>query len=198
MSVSDFVNRKVSGDTNGDGQINNNDITPHHRKGAVQAAIDEMVAGTTDENGDPIIEPFNDVIAEKAGGVATEYNHFGWIPNTTLAGNSAMGVPGSITQANVLRNIAPRLTARSDTFRIRGYGEVTDADGKIIAKATCEALVQRLPEYVDSETYADYNEPWDVYDPDETDPTKNLNPMNQAFGRRFEIQSFRWLDDSEV
>ena len=22
--------------------------------------------------------------------------------------------------------------------------------------------------------------------------------MNQAYGRRFEIQSFRWLDDSEV
>ena len=184
MSVSDFVNHKVSGDTNGDGIINNNDITNLHRKGAIQAAIDTMTT--------------NSSVVASAGGVATKYNHFGWIPNTTLAGNSATGVPGSVTQADVLRVLAPRLTARSDTFRIRGYGEVTDADGNIIAKATCEALVQRLPEYVDSETYADYNEPWDVYDPDETDPTKNLNPMNQAFGRRFEIQSFRWLDDSEV
>jgi len=111
---------------------------------------------------------------------------------------STTGIPGDITQANVLRPLAPRLTARSDTFRIRGYGEVTDADGNIIAKATCEALVQRLPEYVDPKTYEDYNEPWDEYDPAESDPTKNLNPMNQKYGRRFEIRSFRWLDESEV
>ena len=71
------------------------------------------------------------------------------------------GIPGSVTQANVLRNIAPRLTARSDTFRIRGYGEVTDADGNIIAKATCEAVVQRLPEYVDPRPIPTNNEPWD-------------------------------------
>ena len=90
----------------------------------------------------------------------------------------------------MLRNIAPRLTARSDTFRIRGYGEVADADGKIIAKATCEAVVQRLPEYVDPNTDPDNNEPWDE--------GATLNIMNQTYGRRFDIQSFRWLDESEV
>jgi hypothetical protein len=175
MSVSDFVNRKVGGNT----------ITNHHKKGAVQAGVDAMTT--------------NSSVYGSAGGVPTDYGKHGpLVPSTTESANTAAGIPGSITQANVLRNIAPRLTARSDTFRIRGYGEVTDADGNIIAKATCEAVVQRLPEYVDPETNPNYNEPWDVYDPDETDPTKNLNPMNQAFGRRFEIQSFCWLDDSEV
>ena len=51
-------------------------------------------------------------------------------------------------------------------------------------------VVQRLPEYVDSKTDPTNNEPWDE--------GATLNTMNQAFGRRFEIQSFRWLDDSEV
>jgi hypothetical protein len=177
MSVSDFVNHKVGG---------NLGVTNQHRKGAIQAAIDTMVAGTTDENGDPIIKPFNDVIAEEAGGVTTEYGWQNTVPNTTLAGNSAMGIPGTVTQANVLRVLAPRLTARSDTFRIRAYGEVRDADGNIIAKATCEAIVQRLPEYVDSNN----NEPWDE--------GATLNTINQTYGRRFEIRSFRWLDESEV
>ena len=62
---------------------------------------------------------------------------------------STDGIAGSITQANVLRALAPRLSARSDTFRIRAYGEVRDSSDNIIAMAMCEAVVQRLPEYVD-------------------------------------------------
>ena len=167
MSVSDFVNRKVGGNT----------ITNHHKKGAVQAGVDAMTT--------------NSSVYGSAGGVATDYGKHGpLVPSTTESANTAAGIPGSVTQANVLRNIAPRLTARSDTFRIRGYGEVTDADGNIIAKATCEAVVQRLPEYVDPNTDPDNNEPWDE--------GATLNIMNQTYGRRFDIQSFRWLDESEV
>ena len=73
----------------------------------------------------------------------------------------------------------------SDTFRIRAYGEVRDADDKIIASAMCEALVQRIPEYVD-----DSDEPWDE--------GSDLSTTNQKYGRRFEIRSFRWLDDDEI
>ena len=66
--------------------------------------------------------------------------------------NNATGIPLEVNQANILLPLAPRLSARSDTFRIRAYGEVRDADDKIIAQATCEAVVQRLPEYVDPDT----------------------------------------------
>ena len=184
MSVSDFVNRKV-GDTNGDGVLNNSDITDQHRKGAIQAAVDTMTTNTS--------------VYSSAGGVTTDYSkHSPLVPSTTQNTNTATGIPGSVTQANVLRALAPRLSARSDTFRIRAYGEVRDSSDKIIAMAMCEALVQRLPEYVDPDTNEDYNEPWDEYDPDETDPAKTLNATNQKYGRRFEIRSFRWLDDNEI
>ena len=59
--------------------------------------------------------------------------------------NNATGVPLEINQANILLPLAPKLSARSDTFRIRAYGEVRDADDNIIASATCEAVVQRCP-----------------------------------------------------
>jgi hypothetical protein len=89
--------------------------------------------------------------------------------------------------------LAPRLSARSDTFRIRAYGEVRDSDDNIIAQATCEAIVQRLPEYLDPNTDAGNNEPWD-----DDSQGATLNAINQTYGRKFEIQSFRWLDQSEV
>jgi hypothetical protein len=171
MSVSDFVNRKV-GDTNGDGVLNNSDITDQHRKGAIQAAIDTMTTNTD--------------VYSLAGGITTDYSkHSPLVPSTTQSANTATGIPGSVTQANVLRLLAPRISARSDTFRIRAYGEVRDADDKIIASAMCEAVVQRLPEYVD-----DSNEPWDE--------GGSLNATNQKYGRRFEIHSFRWLDENEI
>jgi hypothetical protein len=107
--------------------------------------------------------------------------------------NNATGVPREVNQVNILLPLAPRLSARSDTFRIRAYGEVRDSDDNIIAQATCEAIVQRLPEYLDPNTDAGNNEPWD-----DDSQGATLNAINQTYGRKFEIQSFRWLDQSEV
>ena len=176
MSVSDFVNHKVGGAS----------ITDQHYRGAIQAAIDTMAT--------------NNNVATSAGGLTPDYSadfaananraYFANDTGPTTDKKSTIGIAGSITQANVLLALAPRLTARSDTFRIRGYGEVRDAADKIIARAICEAVVQRLPEYVDTETDPDNNEPWDEGD--------ILNDTNKLYGRRFEIQNFRWLDESEI
>ena len=171
MSLSDFVNRQVS---------NNPSL---NASGALQAALDNLGATSS--------------IKSAAGGSAPkDPTATGYQSIPFLAGDADLskrltteGIAGDIRQADILRPLAPRLSARTDTFRIRAYGEVRDSSGNIIAQATCEAVVQRVPEYVDPSN----NEPWD-------DDTKEplLNEVNKAMGRRFEIRSFRWLDSEEV
>jgi hypothetical protein len=100
----------------------------------------------------------------------------------TADGTTADGAPGVISQADLLTAIAPTLTARGDTFRIRAYGEAGPANGPKVT-AWCEAVVQRVPDYLDAE-----DKPWAT-------PSK---PVNTRFGRRYEIVSFRWLSQSEI
>jgi len=99
--------------------------------------------------------------------------------------NTGVGIPGYLTQADVLQSIAPVMTLRSDTFTIRGYGETKDASGKVVATAWCEAVVQRIPEFVDA------------INPAHT-AIASLNSTNLLFGRRFSIMAFRYLAPSEV
>ena len=183
MSLSDFVNRRVGNDS-------------RSYQGAIQEAIEQagtngnQTTGIRDNTSETIpnyhlhtyLFPFADDDAD----TNNTNNYLG-------SRNNATGIPLEINQANILLPLAPRLSARSDTFKIRAYGEVRDADDKIIAQATCEAVVQRLPEYVDPDTDPTNNDPWD-----DDSETPTLNTINQTYGRRFEIQSFRWLDQSEV
>lgn len=101
-------------------------------------------------------------------------------------GPMGAGAPGYITQADILTPIAPSLSARSDTFTVRAYGDVTRS-GKLLARAWCEAVVQRLPEYVDS-TNAPEILP--------SDPA--LTAINKNFGRKFRVISFRWLNEEDI
>ena len=100
-------------------------------------------------------------------------------------GSSAHGVPGWIRQADVLRPIAPILSVRDDTFTIRAYGDSRDGNGDIVARAWCEATIQRSRDFVDSADQGDSIEP----------PT---NAVNEIFGRKYVIKSFRWLNAEEV
>jgi Tfp pilus assembly protein PilX len=174
MSFSDFVNRRIGGDD-------------RSAQGAIQEAIEQAEINGNQSTG----------IRSNTSDTIPNYSSYGAFPNAAGSYNGnrncATGVPIEINQANILLPLAPKLSARSDTFRIRAYGEVRDGAGEIIAQATCEAVVQRLPEYLDPNTDAGNNEPWDD---DSQAPT--LNAINQTYGRKFEIQSFRWLDQSEV
>jgi hypothetical protein len=97
----------------------------------------------------------------------------------------AEGIPGYLTQADVLAKIGPAITARGDTFTIRAYGAVHDElNDAIQAEAYCEMVVQRMPEYVDS-----------VSDSADEYPS---SAVNQRLGRRFEIVSFRWLNKDSI
>ena len=97
------------------------------------------------------------------------------------------GTPGWLTQADLLTALGPFITVRSDTFTIRAYGEALDPEGKVLARAWCEAVVQRVPDLID----ADPND-------NATELPLDLTPINARFGRRFEIISFRDLAEEEL
>ncbi len=100
--------------------------------------------------------------------------------------NQAAGSASYLMQGDVLQSLAPILQVRSDYFRIRTCGETLDASGKVVARAWCEAYVQRT---------SDYSAP---QDPSYRNPTELLSTTNKTFGRHYEIVSFRWLSNAEV
>jgi hypothetical protein len=99
--------------------------------------------------------------------------------------DTGVGIPGFLTQADVLQSLAPVITCRSDTFTVRGYGEAKDGEGKVIARRWCEAIVQRTPGFVDPADPADA-------------AITSVSPVNQAFGRRYEIVFFRVIPAAEI
>ena len=161
LSLAEFVNRRLGPATD-----------ERSLSGAVEAAIhkaklNELLAG------DGI-----DLNAANLGTHAYPNPEAAHGPNTTAA-------PGSLTQGDVLTLLGSRLTTRGDTFIIRAYGDATDDTGKVLARAWCEAVVQRVPAHVDPA------------DPPEM-PVNQLNPTNQRFGRAFKMVAFRWLAPDEV
>ena len=101
-------------------------------------------------------------------------------------GHPSTLAPGWLTQADVLGPLGPLLTVRSDTFLVRAYGDTTNpATGAVEGRAWCEAVVQRVPDYVDSVDAADT-------------AADALSETNRIYGRRFEIVRFRWLSADEV
>ncbi len=101
-------------------------------------------------------------------------------------GEQGAGFPGQLLQGDVLQALAPRMTVRSDVFTIRAYGEcVSEATGEVLARAWCEAKVQRVPDPVDWGAPA-------------ADALKELSNPSSPFGRKFHMISFRWLNPNEI
>ena len=138
------------------------------RCGAIQAAID---AGNLNAN-------------TKQSSFSTD-NYPGDAKNNIIP-DTGVGIPGYLTQADVLQSLAPVITSRSDTFTIRGYGEAKDTAGKVLARCWCEAVVQRIPDFVDPS------------DAPETAITALQSKVNKTFGRRFSVVSFRRIPYSEI
>ena len=101
------------------------------------------------------------------------------------AGAKAVCAPGYVKQGDLLTTLGPLVNVRGDTFVIRGYGEARDASGKtVLARSWCEAVVQRVPDFVDPSDAAHQPLP--------------KSTANLGFGRRFDIISFRYLNPGEV
>lgn len=169
LSMSDFVNRSLI--------TSEEDTYDVGLSGALQSAIDAVVNQTDEMVLDQGSEDAN-LITKLTSGHA---NH---VVDNEFRMPSVAGYPGYLLQADVLSAIGAHLTARSDTFRIRTYGDaVNPLTQEVEARAWCEAIVQRVPDYVaaDDEPHEDAQ-----------------HPDNLKFGRRYKIVSFRWLTPNEI
>lgn len=162
LSLAQFANRRL-----GAGALGN--------KGALQSALDRVSGSEAGRINDPQhFDPQNTLDSSDS----TFYRN-----TAVVTGAQAAGVPGWLTQGDLLQALGPVLAARSDTFIIRTYGEVRNEQGTaVLARAWCEALVQRVPEPVNPSA-DNRNEP-------------QSEPDSQ--GRRFRVIDFRWLDADEV
>jgi hypothetical protein len=159
-SLAEFINRDPSASN-----------IEHRRKGALQAAIDKTINAAlppsiSDQPAQEPSGPFSDAINGES---------------------QAVGQASYLMQGDVLQSLGPILQARSDYFRVRAYGEARDAGGKVVARAWCEAFVQRGASFVD---------PADR--PETRLDDAAMKEVNKTFGRRFDLVSFRWLAPGEI
>ncbi len=91
--------------------------------------------------------------------------------SSTLLDTALTASGSGVTPAELITGLRPMLTTRSDTFRIRAYGDALDATDRttVRAAAWCEAIVQRLPESAPG-----------------------------GAGRKFTITYFRWLGPADI
>jgi len=173
LDLADFINRRLDGGQTG-------------LCGALQAAID------WDEfNGNVPAAAAGDSINARykgPGDMITPAQVSTWGLNFPAAGVGSRwtGIPGYVTQADLLRRIGNVLCVRDDTFRIRTYGEACDRDGKVIARAWCEATAVRMLDYLDAK------------DQPETPVASLTRNFNKTYGRRFKVLTFRWLQPNEI
>jgi hypothetical protein len=179
-SLAEFINRTLpDSDTSA-----STDWESDALQGALAAAIenaginkrfrDEMIMAVSHRNFDKELKK----AAEKPGG------------STSASGPAASHAPGFLTQADLLSRLGPCLSARSDTFRVRFYGDAKDnsptnegTDGNHFRG---EAIFQRLPDV------AEQNE-------------VTSGPANSSDGddwnglhRTFALIGFRWLRDNDI
>ncbi|MGD9419939.1 MAG: hypothetical protein Q7R22_013455 [Verrucomicrobiota bacterium JB025] len=157
LTIGEFVNRRPGSD----GSL-------HAQMGLLQTAISEAQKSVSLYDLDDGDEVVGDGTVANSG---------------VLDGNTAEGSPAHLLQGDILQEIGSILTTHTDTLRIRCYGCAGEGEEKV--EAWCEAIVQRMPEYVDPEA----DSPEDIPEDDS---------INGKFGRRYEIVSFRWLSGSEV
>ena len=160
------MNRRLATDENG-------------RKGALQAAIDAAELNRT----------FDEAYALNNKSALPDYQHPDHIRDATRLdqtlkpASKAWGLPGFLTQGDILQPLGPMLSARSDTFVIRTCGEAHDAQGRVRARSWCEAIVQRTPQPLA---------------PDTAGINSRLAGNPSDFGRRFVVKAFRWLGREEI
>lgn len=186
MGLADFVNRRLD---SGKGSAG----TDIGVVGALQAAIEKAGINDRPEVSNPTTASY------------LEHRSYG-VAGSTKPLSTYVGTPGYVMQADILSALGSNLRARSDTFVIRAYGESRDASGKVLARAWCEATVQRTPQWatptsieptITDPSYSGSNPAGDLLvRPWRANPA--FPAESQKFGRSYKMVGFRWLNPSEV
>lgn len=189
LSMSDFINRKLVASNAADAELG--------LSGTLQAALDSTETELQASNrwSSKTVTPINSIDSGLSEEITVTENG-----QTRLASSfedpfhnehvyspRATGYPGYLLQGDLLQQMAPMLTARSDTFKIRAYGDVRNPlTDKIESKAYCEVIVQRTAE------------PVEIPATGTSDISEEIQKPTGAFGRQFQIVKFRWLNEDEV
>ncbi len=173
LSMSEFVNRQIG------------PASPLTVSGALESAIKESEINEKKNAAFP-----NTFLAQTpiTSADLSDPKLYNYNTKEATTGNPAAGAPGWVNQADLLRILEPAATVRGDTFVIRVCGESWDPSGNVMARAYAEAVVQRVPDYLDPTNRPSLN----VY----TDTT--ATQTNKTFGRRINLVSFRWLSSNEI
>jgi hypothetical protein len=182
-SLAEFINRTLPEDASSA----SSDWESNALQGALAAAIeaaginedfrDEMIEAKKNQNFDKELK----TAAEKSGG------------STAASGPAASHAPGFLTQADLLSRLGPCLSARSDTFRVRFYGETKDNsptnEGTDESHFRGEAIFQRLPDVVEQD-----EAPSESSDSPDSPEKEDWNGLHRTFA----LIGFRWLRDNEI
>lgn len=174
-TIGEFVNRRPG-----------NQSDPFALKGALQAAIDASgVNSPSNLTNEPPIPSDTNSRSTRGG---QETNAIPFQNPAALVPATISGTPQWLTQADLLELIGPQMSARSDSFVIRSYGEsVNPKTGKVEGRAWLEATVQRGTDFVDPTNH-----------PALPLTSPEFTAINDNLGRRFRLISFRWLSPEEI
>ena len=181
LGVADFVNRRLANDPSGD-------------RGALEEALIRANLANPDLNKANLIATSNDAGTKIRANIRGRYQN--------VSKHLMEGAAGYIEQADLLEPLGGSLCARGDTFRIRATGASYDKSGKLLSRVTCEAIVVRSPDYLTAEVINAAGStstgnsalmPPTVLSGTQRIPNPALNPINQKFGRRFEVLNIKWL-----
>lgn len=188
ISMADFVNRRLAPKSN-----------PFSMMGSLEAAILRTGMNSRFEQA-PFLSTDNNF---------NDNNRPEWRVDLDKQPKAkSWGIPGYLTQGDLLEPLAASMTVRGDSFVIRTYGESRNANGVVVARAYLEAVVERSPDYVDAANI-DNSSPSPSANK-AIDPANlinyatgalsegNLSDANKRYGRKFVIKSFRWLANDEI
>ncbi len=175
----------LSHDSDGNGVIGSSKtqgVRSLDRSGTVQALADAIVR-SLQSAARQRRQPFRSIEAFLGSGLLEMA-----IADSGLNAGIPYHVPTHLNQGDLIALLAPFATVRSDVFVIRAYGETTHPiTGKATGRAMCEAVVQRIPEYVAPD-----------FDARTIPPSELSDPRNRALGRRFVVTRFRWLGPEDL